>query len=202
VGVFTKKPLGVLDNIYRFVGGQSGPNSFAEEMAIQPVHDVSREAELGTAQSPERGYFLRGFDHAHVGTGSIFNQQGCYDRTFDSLDAEDVDLWIIDVLCQNNDASDFASAGGGLEYPILPGVFNAQIKSLREFVDADQVPALISSGLVPVPPVDDFAVLPIYCPHGSEFVQRTTSDNAGTVTISVYFLFWAGARRTSPPGLY
>jgi len=42
---FTKKPLGMLDNIYKFVGGVRGVSSIDLGSDIQLVHDVSRQAE-------------------------------------------------------------------------------------------------------------------------------------------------------------
>jgi len=200
VGVFSRKPLGILDNIYRFVGGQTGPTSFAEEMAIQPVHDVSREAEMGTAQSAALGYFLEGFTQSHVSTGTIFGTADAYARTFRDLAAEDVDLWIIDALCVCDDAADFESAATGISYPIIPDAFpTAFVKHVREFTTP--LAALTSGGVAPVPPVGDLVSLPMYVPHGSQQLARSTADNAGTVDISTFFLFWAGARGALPPGL-
>lgn len=199
MGDFTRKPLGVLDNLYRFVGGQTGPNRFAEDMDIQPVHDLSREAELGNSQTGDNGYFNRGFGLAHVGTGTLFGTADIYARTFKNLDPFDVDIWAIDALCNINDAGDFASAACGIEYPVSDGFGDSEVKIVREFTTPTV--ALFTGGLIPVPPVDDFCVLPLYVPHGSLIGVTSTSDNSGTVTVRTLILFWAGARGTTPPGM-
>lgn len=49
---FNAKPLGILDRLYRFVGGLTGVNKVALRSPIQLVHDVSREAEIA------RGFYF------------------------------------------------------------------------------------------------------------------------------------------------
>lgn len=200
MGTFTRKPLGILDNIYRFVGGQTGPTSFAEEMAIQPVHDVSREAEIGTAQSAALGFFLEGFTLVHVGTGALFGADDAYARVFRDLAPEEVDIWIIDALCTTSDQSDFATANAGITYPLLPGTFPAAITKLVRSWSVPQ-DTIFSGGINPVQADNHPVMLPMYVPHGSQIGVRTTSDNAGTMTTQTFFLMWAGARGALPPGV-
>jgi len=200
VGVFSKNPLGILDNLYRFVGGQKGPNSFAEEMEIQPVHDVSREAEMGSAQSAALGYFLEGFTQVHVGTGALFATADPYARTFKDLDPFDVDIWFMDALMNLDDSGDFQDGGIGISYPVLPGTFpSALVKTVFEYTTPGST--LTSGGVNPVPPVARLVTLPMYDPHGSQLLVRTVADGSGTVTITTFGLFWAGARSALPPGL-
>jgi len=200
---FTSRPLGVLDNIYRFIGGQTGPNEFEDHVAIQPVHDVSREAEVGTAQSSALGFLLMGTVDVHVGIGTIFTSIDVYDEarvTFRELDPEDVDCWIIDGLCTNTDSSDFDQAAIGLQYTALNGAFpTTQEHLLWEYTTPG--PALRSGGPATIPQVLNQPRLPKYVPHSSRILARSSADNGGTNTINLFVLLWAGARGTLPPGL-
>jgi hypothetical protein len=69
---FRKKPLGLLDTIYGFVGGLRGVSRLALAQPITVVHDVSREAELGGFD----GFFGRG--------------QGAVDGTFFTIAIDNV----------------------------------------------------------------------------------------------------------------
>jgi len=200
VSRFTARPLGALENIYRFVGGQTGPNVFTLAAPLQPVHDVSREAEMGTAQTGALGYFYLGTVDAHVGVGNIFTTSDPYAGPFRDLDPVDVDVWIIDALCTCDDSADFDIALLGLIYPILPGAFaTAETQLLFEFTTPAR--AIVSAGDSTIPAVIHRIAMPTYVPHGATLAQRTSADVAGTNNISLFTIFWAGARGILPPGM-
>ncbi len=200
MSVFSARPLGILENIYRFVGGQRGPSDVSLEAAVQLVHDVSRQSEMGSAQSAALGFFWVGEEITHVGTGNIFSTQDPYAGPFKDAAPEDVDVWIIDALCTSDDSADFDFARMGLKYPVLPGAFPTSQTHLLFQWDTP-VGNLENSGDGVVPAIPMPLWLPKYIPHGSELLIRTNSDTSGTVAIEVWALCWAGARGALPPGL-
>lgn len=197
---FTARPLGILENIYRFIGGQTGPNEVQLDGGIQMVHDVSREAEVGTAQTPALGYTLSGATVSHVGTGDLFSAIDIYDRAFETLDPIDVDVWAIDALCTVNDPGDFASASLGIRYPLLSGAFESQQDHLL-YSWTTPGGALRAGGDTTVPGVAIPVELPKYLPHGSSLLLQSTADNVGTISINIWLLLWVGARSALPPGM-
>ena len=54
---FNSRAILVLDRIYRFVGGKTLGRLFDTETPITPVHDVSREAEIGAGFGQSLGYW-------------------------------------------------------------------------------------------------------------------------------------------------
>jgi len=110
VGRFTKNPLGVLDRIYDFVGGLQGEDSVDTVSPIIRVHDVSREAELGTYLGINRGtrsltyaMFSIMDDQVHVGSGAINQTLGVYSNqntdwaqsTFTPPDPANETVWML-----------------------------------------------------------------------------------------------------------
>jgi len=85
VARFTLAPLRLLDGLYRFVGGLKGESTMDLTSPIVRVHDLSREAELGTYNGKESAaissanpFFTINVDNVHGGAGAVRLRIGVY----------------------------------------------------------------------------------------------------------------------------
>ncbi len=108
-GVFRNAPLRLLDRIYGFVGGLRGVRSVDLSSPIVLVHDVSREAELGTYSGigialPGSAYFAIVHDHVHAGADTVADSSPVYENQsaaafflagFPPIDPDKETVWIV-----------------------------------------------------------------------------------------------------------
>jgi len=199
---FEARPLRYLDALYKMVGGLSGPNTFAVESAIQPVHDVSRIAQIGSGFSDQLGYFVAGVTDVHSGAGAIRASLDPYDQ----VDARgfpraDSGVWLISAFGTCSSSANFVTAGVAITYPTIPDAFAGQQILTHIFPDA-----LLAVTTTPVL-IGDLArvtehnpVSPLFIPDGST-LDFLTQAVTGANTINLHALMWAGARGALPPGL-
>jgi len=110
VARYTRNPLRLLDRLYDFVGGLRTENRMDVSSPIIRVHDLSREAELGTYTGINRGSESQNFpmftiveDHVDVGAGEINSVLGVYSNqntdwaqsTFIPPNPEDETVWML-----------------------------------------------------------------------------------------------------------
>ena len=119
MGHFTKAPLRLLDRLYRFVGGLRGRSEMDLQSPIVRVHDVSREAELGTIVDASDGsisanfpYFTIAHDNIHAGADTQRTVLGVYSNqtttwalsTWDVPDPTLETVWILAVFATGTNA--------------------------------------------------------------------------------------------------
>lgn len=108
---FTRKPLKLLDGIYRFVGGLSGVSRVDLASDITLVHDVSRQAE----RSGYGSFYGRVFwSEEVVCPGAASTEKIIYRRTISPLlgyPDERYELWLMNAHaeCQQSDIGDVTS---------------------------------------------------------------------------------------------
>jgi len=199
---FEGRPLRFLDALYRVVGGLTGPKEFAVEAAIQPVHDVSRQAQIASGFSEELGYFVRGVTDVHVGAGAIRQSLDPWDQV-DSRNFEraTAGVWLISAFGSCSSSANFVTAGLAITYPTIPDAFAAEQILTHIFPDAllavTSTPVLIGD-LARV--AEHNPVSPLFIPDGS-MLDFLTQAVTGANTIRLNALLWAGARGALPPGL-
>ena len=200
---FLKKPLKALDFIYDFVGGWVGLGEFADS-AIQPVHDVAREAELGSALGglSRMGYTLLRAAHVHVATGTIRTTADPY-NAFDNLEIPrgNGSVWISDVFAISNAAADFKNAACLVTWPTFDGFSQGDVQPLA-FFDTPFGDVLAATLLLGAADGERLLCrMPVFVPDGSIIAFGSESDGAGTVTITQTVLVWAGPAGARPPGV-
>lgn len=77
---FLRRCIDVLEDIYRFDDARRTVSQFELSGPIQPVHDVSREAELGSSPGV-KGFFHCGVTLTHAGAGTENEAFSLYDPT-------------------------------------------------------------------------------------------------------------------------
>jgi len=204
VAKFVGRPLKVLDLIYDFVGGWGGLGEFAEESAIQPVHDVARQAELGAALGGlgQFGFTMIRASHVHVGAGTIRTTADPYNAFSNlSVPRDQGSIWIMDVFGTSNAAADFKNAGCLVTWPIFSGFSNADVQPLAFFNTAlgDVLANLLLLGRAEG--AHQLSKFPLFVPDDSIISFGSEADGAGTVTITQTVLTWAGPAGARPPGV-
>lgn len=207
---FQSRSLSLLDRIYDFVGGTRGLSRFSLEGDIQPVHDLSREAELGARNlsiALGGGYLALGMTLTHAGADTQFGVMDPYAALasipnfsdFDPVGQRKDRLWLVSMFAtQTVDTA--VSAGVEMEY--LPternrllARWNDSATSLRSGgANRPLVTATGNLGGVN-PPV----VFPIQVPTLTLFNFRNVSGAA--VTVRFHLIWWAGPLGAPPPGM-
>jgi len=202
---FLKRPLKVLDFIYDFVGGFAGLGEFADESAIQPVHDVSRESELGAALGgvSRMGYTLVTATDVHVATGFIRTTADPY-NAFDNLaiPRNKGSIWVCGAFGTCDDSTDFTSYAVSVTWPTFVG-HSAGQEQLIAFGN-DAIQDVVGAGLFSVGDLARSNIhaspFPLFVPQGGILNFASESDTAGTVTIRYGVVLWAGPSGARPPG--
>ncbi len=207
---FTARPLRALDRIYRFVGGMVGPKRFASESEIQPVHDLSREAEIGSGIGGALGFYTRGPTDAHVGTGIIFGSFDPYEMADTHFDQRSrLGVWMMGAWCSTDamGAVRFVNAGVAVALPEIPGTFGAPFETnLLTHAWFDEIMEIpVNEGHAANQTEGSsralqYDGLPLYLPDGT-IIHHRTEATTNVVEISIRILFWIGARGARPPGV-
>ena len=203
---FLNRPLSVLSRLYQFRGGPSIRSDFDVVGPIQPVHDLSREAELGTRGRGANGYLELGQTIVHVGVGTLFASSDPY-ALFDSIgEFSDFNstgvrkdrLWLLGFFASTSDTGDFEEASSGMLYQDpLRTLLLTRWTSAGSIIEAAGLFPLISSVFF-ITPVPQF---PIFFPPGALWASRSSADNAGTTTTRIHSRWWAGPQGVTPPGM-
>lgn len=201
---FNARPLGVLDAIYRFIGGSAqAPRSFQTEMGIIPVHDVSRESELGGPEYGQAfGYFVGGQVDVHAAPGTVDTTHDPWD-TVDALglNRSACVVWMIKTFGNTNSTANFLSAAMSVAWPVIPTVFAGGPTFLISFYDAvvAQVNGL-QLGNALGGSNGTFLTMPHLIPDGSTVHARTVSQ-IGAANIGILAVYWVGPKGARPPGM-
>jgi len=169
-------PLKVLRALYGPPGQLQAPLDIEYGLPIQVVHDVSREAELGTFDGSFGGlvsgrspYFTIDVDQVHAAIGTIQTLIGVYANqaptwalaTWTPPDPRQETVWILNVVCMSlnrlvnnavmmSRADPKAGAGAG-NAPFMP-LFTGTTAMTVEVADAQSpVNPLVLPGPFPVP---------------------------------------------------
>ena len=203
---FKNRPLSVIARIYQFAGGPTVRSDFDVSSSIQPVHDVSREAELGTRGRAQAGFLELGQTFVHVGVGTLraatdvyasFNSISDF-SDFDSQGASKDRLWLLGLFGTTSDDGDFGICATALLYQTpLRTYLLARWALTSEDIEAGGRFPLVHTDPRAVPEPD----FPIFFPPGALWGTRSTADNAGTTTTRIFSRWWAGPLGVTPPGL-
>ena len=119
MGRFTRAPLRLLDRLYRFEGGVQTRSEVDLTSPITRVHDVAREAELGTLVDPSNGeisasypYFTINVDNVHAGADTQRQVIGVYSNqvttwalaTWDPPDPVLETVWLLNAFVTGTNA--------------------------------------------------------------------------------------------------
>lgn len=205
---FLSRGVSILDRVYRFVGGQVFTDRFALRSAIQPVHDLSRMAELHSQLDAFGGLVWPAVTLEHAAADT---RDGTYDpfgatQTIPAWPGNSAGLevptdawaWLLALGVVHDVATDpvvnvsvaYPAAGGSglaLDLPIArfgqpTRSFNASVADLVEFSDPPTLTRL------PVPILNGGAV-------------RVRSVSAAAGTSQTNLVIWVGKTGTYPPGL-
>lgn len=207
-----------LETIFQFRGAQkAAPQEMELDLPIQVVADVSRIAGLGAGIGFFQGFTVFGDVHSHVAVGDIVTtgfprfpstaQNGYVDK----WDPRNYWGWIYDTWVGDNDDADVDSAfvalvqGQGsigainagspanVRFPLFAG------PSLAVGVVEDNVIPNDNLQRGPSYPMP-LLIRPTELSTNDPFLYfRSSSKNAGTVTITMNTLFWVGPRGALPP---
>lgn len=196
---FVKKVLQVLDNIYEFVGTETALGEFELGGPIQPVHDLSRESELGSGLSGQLGYYMQGSNSAHTAAQTIFTTVDPYDQAdAHSIPRQKVGVWMIEAVAFTDLASTIDRIELGMRYEVIPDAFAGTPIAIRQWSGNTGVTQ--SGGRFPAVVGAELAFsLPLFVPDGSTIEIATTSLITGE--LSCFQLYWAGAHGATPPGM-
>jgi len=205
---FRARSLSVLDRVYEFIGGTRGVSQFELGGSIQPVHDLSREAELGSRGEREAGFLMLTQTFAHVGATVIFETTDVYNSfdllravvDFDSRGSRRHRLWLLDIF-GSSDLAAFTQLSTGATIPVLTGAGGFQTLYLADWNQTRTAP--VSGGPRPLVHSDAGDLQPRRLPALWQpgTIWNTRSSSSGNDTIRVSTLWWAGPLGTTPPGM-
>lgn len=203
MGKFLQRSLGVLDRVYDFVGGTRGLSEFDLAGSIQPVHDMSREAELGSRGVAQAGFLQLGQTFVHAAPGGVTVSTDVY-AAFDSIAAfsdfrstgKDLHrLWLLDIFGSTDSAANFNGLSSQAE--LAP---NDRTQFLGTW-DATNNAGGARLSLVKSSTADtDRRRYPALWQPGSLWISDSSAIN-GAVTTRLHTLWWAGPLGTTPPGM-
>lgn len=201
---FTRRPLAILDNIYRFVGGLKGVNRLNLTQDIQLVHDVARQGEKGGLG----GYFgrIRWTDEISInGTDEKVITRPADVAPLLTVDNEQYELWITDVsgyvstadLADMTEATFLIGCQGGSQFQNRIGTNQITNMPYAHFLAADFVQSCNSAGTV-------YQAVAYHPPQPIRVPPAWHLGVVITTTASANFHFdvelWAGPFGASPPG--
>lgn len=209
MGKFNSRALTVLDRVYNFVGGKTLGRDFDTETPIQPVHDVSREAEIGAGLYWNWSWLI-----AVAGTtrfaSTIYDQFTWYSNLSDA----EVETWIVDVIVNiNQNPANFTSGVLALYYPPFgefPGSQGSNLEPAK-MVYRNGTPTVhtitnrAATGVNYFIPneldVTERLELPYLIHRGSGLAGTFILGGAGGDSCTVNVVMWTGPRGSRPPGV-
>lgn len=213
---FNARPWGVLDRIYRFVGGISPTRAISVEQPVTLVHDLSREAERGSGYGEWEGFWVFGGTNAHAGASTLVSVYWPTQAAAALLgiSATEIGVWLkaVSQFCPTVDAANWSSSQVAMGYQarISPGAPYGPAGApyrLLQWSQAAQVTAVgdAAGGSTVSIAAQQMALSPpwqepsIYVPQDSAITFRSIST--GVVNITCNLLCWVGPRGASPPGM-
>ena len=207
--------LKVLDRIYRFTGDSRIGRNFETSVPIQPVRDLSREAELGAAYGPDNGVAAHLSTLSNLGAVTEYQARdpyadilagGTFDSRLPAYDAPDIQervgLWLLQVTLTCDTPGNLSSAAVSLAVPsriLLPQTTENWQFLLTGTAGVEGSIATALSGLNLIIPTFYAITQPIFLPFGSRITLGVTST--ANIDTSLTYWVWAGPRGVKPPGL-
>jgi len=200
-----QRAVQVLDRLYNFPGGTRGLREFDLASAIQPVHDLSREAEFGARGAQDSGYLYLGqtIENDTGGSATIKAASDVY-ALFDSIGEfsnfriADHRLWLMTIFGQVDtvNATNWTSCQSGIVFP------NNRVQIMAHF-DAD-LTALIASGGKPMISAESnlpqqLVQIPQFFPLGASW--NTSCSFTNDAIARIQSIWWAGPIGVTPPGM-
>lgn len=202
MSVISKKVLQALDFIYKFVEGQSGPLTVDLDSPVVLVHDVSRNAALGSGINNQLGYYIHQTVNVHGSGGQLFDT---YDPWTEidalSIPRNLVSVWLVDMWAQTDTALSIDVIQTAALFPTVPGSFQGESLPLRNW-GGGEFQSVDSGGTIRPAHLEVENVprsLPMFMPDPTTILVVT--DALIAATLSQHTMFWAGAKGTTPPGM-
>jgi len=206
--------LRALERVYKFPSAQKGsPDSFELDLPIQPIHDLSKMAILGSGIAPiNDGYWIQTARHAHVAVGQLTSTPSPFDNSLPVANGfpatrsqRDLAWWMIDSWSYNDDFGDFSDARDAINHgsaTVGPYAVGAQLRRriLHYWSTRAGSDNLQDSDLYVVDTGFPLRVLENQISTISAFwYLLSNSQNVGTVNIDFNMLFWMGPPGVCPP---
>jgi len=215
---FRNRCLGVLDNVYGFLSARKSADSVQLQQPIQLVHDVSREAEVGSAFGLHRGLAIVELTVTHGGATTELARLDIHNEILNSssgpdpIDLQiqafrDFDVWLIDYTAANS-AAVVTTAYVALNYPAINpeaavtytvyplALLDSDAHGWSNYTATGLQRVLVMANQLVYPRIPR----PIYIPPGTYFTSRSTTT--GAASIEYRLLVWVGRQGTMPPGVY
>jgi len=211
VSRFTKKPLRILDNLYEFVGGLAGLSEFELSGAIQPVHDLSREAELAGFGQRE-GYWTVATSQVHAGAGELTDALTPYAQGTDLGNGwinplpANWRIWVIDLWAYivSAGAANLTAVQVVLSYPVqmVGPNDNNVVANERLLFHADTASSIQGGTNTMIRQAGEPSIV-AQLPARIELAQNISfqSEASGACTINQFALIWVGEKGTYPAGM-
>ena len=210
---YNSRALQVLDRIYKFVGDKALGREMELSVPIQPVHDLSREAELGAGHGGTGGWIAYAHSQQGIGQQESSVDVFAYIQPFlASVPLENIDVWLMDVFCTTENEAAFVNATAAVCFPIteanlagITGSSELQYRLVGNWDDAMKVAdkAGTNVDLVGVLKYNTFLTpigrgLPMRVFRGSFFTLLT---NSGANDTTLTWIMWVGPKGVPPPGV-
>jgi len=197
---FTRRPLGLLDGIYRFVGGLKGVNRLNLSEDITVVHDVSRQAE----KSGMGGYFGQAMWQDSGAINGLSYPQLTRYGDFESalgIDNEAYEVYVtgMSAYVASADKANLTQIGWVLFNNLVPlnllhmGTAQQIVDPLAWFTTAE-IPTLCGYGTCSYHPPQPIRLAP-----NSRLMMHI--ETGALITVHWTWTLWIGAAGSSPPGL-
>lgn len=216
---FKHRVLGVLDRIYGFVSDKTYTSTLNLDVPISLVHDVSRQAELGSGLGNEGGYFWMQYNQAVAGASSYRYRDDIY-ASVSSLPAwgypveEQYRIWYAGISLAETSSDgigDVTSLGMGYELPInsmdfintyrvfLPTLYtgNLQARLTDQTALSDRYISVPGAATGNIP----WNNRPIQLPRGTLWGYSLLTGAAISGGVNFHVYYWIGKKGTTPPGL-
>lgn len=201
---FVRGVLRVINRLYDFQG-DSPVSLFDQSSPIQRVHEVARQAELGSGVGRQDGYLVHVEQQAHVGVGTIYGELTFAEAA--ALQTEyplaELGVWLMAFSVTISDTADFDNATLGYidrstsaPMDLLLARYTSQAVAIRSGGGVQAIAGASTLGNVVAPARLPFPLLP----NGS-IACTSVADNLGTTQIDFNLLLWMGARGSRPPGV-
>jgi hypothetical protein len=194
---FLNQPLKVLDRIYNFVGGETQRSSFDIGAQIQPVHDVSRQAERGEGRE-----YITFTTFAHAGAGNLWSE-GTFRDTLSTLGAGDLDesdIWLLWTAASSNTSGALSSAVIGVGFSAAVGrLGESNVAVARYDAEGPRLSATNDFLAYAVGEPPGLITLPLKV-QPDDVLKMHTGANAVS-NLVCFAAMWVGPRGATPPGM-
>lgn len=213
---FRNRILPMVDRLYGIIGDKTTFGQIQVEQPIQPVHNVAREAEVGSGHPVDwNGYHVGQTITAAAGSGTYNAVTEIFvEQLLGQLNPADYCAWVMDVQCgvANGEGADvdrinvIAGTGQESDIPFLNNTIYDWVQPLFYYNDTDghYYPSESWDGgldrdvFLPVWKMNRPILLPYPGAITTRF--RTTAALAAPGFFSTA-LIWLGRKGTSPPGM-